>query len=190
MRMRGMVASILVLAVAGLARADVRTLVFTPDPADLNDLDHHSVYEWGIDVALEPDDVILAAELRFDNIANWNDDENVLYTHLLDWAAAGVADVYYDDQSSEDYFDTLYNGVQTSLVTYLNLPSTGQDLVYTFSDDEIAAFNDYLTDQRVGIGFDPDCHFYNDGISLVVTVPEPATAALVGLGLLAAWRRR
>ncbi len=190
MRMRGFVASLLVLAAAALARADVRTLVFTPDPADMHDLDHHSVYEWGIDVDLEAGESVLAAELRFENIANWDDGDNVLYTHLLDWAEAGVTDVYYDDQADEDYFDTLYQGTQTPLVTYVNLPSTGQDLIYGFSDDEVAALNDYLADERIGIGIDPDCHFYNDGISLVVTVPEPTGALLLGLGVLAAVRRR
>lgn len=81
---------------------------------------------------------------------------------------------------------------------------TGQgsrDITYDFTASEIAALMTYASDGIVGLGFDPDCHFYNDGISFKVTtaslptggeVPEPTTMLLFGTGLIgiAGMRRR
>ncbi|MGC4081761.1 MAG: PEP-CTERM sorting domain-containing protein [Vicinamibacterales bacterium] len=68
---------------------------------------------------------------------------------------------------------------------------------YTFSAPQLAILNAYIANGLdFAIGFDPDCHFYNDGISLTLTtapaspaVPEPASIVLLGTGLLAVGRR-
>ncbi len=170
---------VLVLFLSGPTQAALYTL--TPNPSDLYDLDHHRYYTWGIDRPWDSSDIAVSATLSFDNIRNWNDKPNVLYIHLLDRARLGVRQGW-DNQGGGDQFA----GQGVVLEIYRNLPSTPQDLSYSFTPEQILALNAYASDGRFGLGFDPDCHFYNDGAQLNIatgTVPEPASIALLTMGL-------
>lgn len=62
------------------------------------------------------------------------------------------------------------------------------NLTYNFDDASLKALFEYALDGQFGIGIDPDCHYYNDGIYFTVVtadapVPEPSTFILFGAGL-------
>ena len=186
--------SLIVLLALGLsasgAGADV--FQFAPTPADLSDLDHYYYYTWRI-ANTGIDQPIASATLTMKNIANWDSNPNVLYVHLLNTASSGVRS-YYDAESGGDAF--VGQGIE--LVTYRNLSTTPTTLTYEFDYAELAKLNDYLASGGdFALGFDPDCHYWNDGISLTVAevagtpVPEPATVSLLLAGsALLAWRHR
>ena len=185
-----------VLALAALAAGPVAlgdVYSITPPDPDLDDLDHSKCYTWGIDTPWPTDEAeAVSATLEFQQIRDWTWESNVLYIHLLDDAPAGLS-YTRDSQGGGDNFA----GQGIVLEVYRDLPATPQDLVYQFTKDQIDTLNDYAADGRFGLAFDPDCHFYNEGVSLRIAtelteIPEPATLTLlaVGTGLILFRRRR
>lgn len=186
--------AIISLAVAGVAaaNANITTTVLKPTPGDVFDLDHYYYYTWGTEFKVPTGHEIVGATLKFDDIWNWKKEPNVLYVTLLDNPAKGVK-TYYDNQGGGNAFAG--KGVHVGSWTD---PVGGYDrkfdLVYDFKKlgllDELNAF---AKDGRFGFGFDPDCHFYNKGITMTIQtapVPEPTTMALLAAGGVAAFLRR
>ncbi|MCK4632436.1 MAG: PEP-CTERM sorting domain-containing protein, partial [candidate division Zixibacteria bacterium] len=168
--------------------------VFEPTPYDLGDLRHDNAWEWGLDFSggWYFEEVVLT----FKNIRNSNDAPNILFIRLLDDVTVGTTKYWDSPDVESDYFAC--QGVLIDAWTD-DVPGNPSvvDLTYTFSTEGLLGHwsNFVANDGMVGFGFDPDCHFDNDGIELTVTgaIPEPGTMMLFALGMVsgvAAYRKK
>jgi len=177
------------------SQAQAGTYYFLPSDSDMDDLEHAYFYGWGINFDLQEDESIVSAQIKIYNLYNWDDDDttNILYMDLVEEIPEGFYKAY--DNSSGDAVAAYANGAgidYTALTTYHDPdgPDTIESLwSYNFSSAQLLALNEYVDDGNFGLGFDPDCHFYNKKVKLVLTteknaVPEPATIMLMASGLV------
>ncbi|MDQ3684073.1 MAG: PEP-CTERM sorting domain-containing protein [Acidobacteriota bacterium] len=72
-----------------------------------------------------------------------------------------------------------------------NLPNAQvASFTYNFTANDLAVLSAYfLNDSKIAFGFDPDCHFWNNGVTFTMQTtpntptPEPATLLLLGTGI-------
>lgn len=216
--LKGLFFASVLLCSLGSAQAVVTTLSFSPNPADLNDLDHHKVYTWRLDNL--PTTAIISAKLTITNIANWDSNPNMLFIHLLDTAKNGGVSSFLDDPTNsapvtditDDFANTRYHndpawllaaGTGDKKLTQQSFGTTPTNYTYTFTTSALTKLNNYIANGGdIALGFDPDCHYFNDGITFsfktdvpnISAVPETQAfvplAAVIGLGIFANSRLR
>lgn len=211
-KLRLMVCAMLLLALGVGAHATVYT--YNPTPSDLGDLDHYYAYQWGIrDAALYNElnngYVITSATIKIKKIWDWRVEDDILYMSLLDNVRSGVRTLYDHEEWGNYFAGAVQIGTWTDPVGGSSQHAV--NLVVDFTQSLIDTLTAYILNGtggtrngHFGLGFDPDCHYYNNGVSFSITtalappppeeptVPEPATMSLMGLGLagMAALRRR
>lgn len=196
------------LAVSCMQAAAISSYSYTPSVADLNDLDHHSAYTWRIDnININPA-TITGATITISHISNWDPNPNILFTHLFDTAKYSGVRSFTDatgtpvpDNQMIDNFAGALLGSNPLIAagtgnTFLTSPSftmTPTTFTYTFTAAQLNALRAYIANGHdIAFGFDPDCHFFNNGVTFTMTVPEGGETAVLlavaALGLVAARR--
>lgn len=148
---------------------------YEPDPSDMYDLDHQYCYTWCIDVTELHGYQIVEVNLVIKDITNWNNDRNILYIHAIDDAPEGVQWLYDGDKDGVDGFDG--QGVLVAEYSDTNGRYSRETLEYSFMDlGLIGSVQDYSSDGTLVIAFDPDCHFWNNGIELIITAERESAS--------------
>ncbi|MBA3035902.1 MAG: hypothetical protein FP814_05345, partial [Desulfobacterium sp.] len=166
---------------------------YTPSPGDLGDLDHTLAYSWGINLANKDiynhtlnlnTESIAGASLFFSSIYNWDNNYNILQVSLLDDSVTLGVKSFPDNQNPTNYFAGKYDS--KLLFSWENMSTKSRNVAIGINTntaytgqlkDGVAdgatlympanSLNNliaYASAGIFGLGFDPDCHYYNCGI--------------------------
>src|ERR1700731_1327762 len=94
------------------------TYTFSPNPSNLNNLDHHMAYVWQLNGLTLAGGNITSASLTFTNISNWDNTPNTLFIHLLDTALATPTHTL----SNGAYPVILGTGVGSEVTAFIDAP--------------------------------------------------------------------
>lgn len=192
--------AVILLISAVTVSADQYT--FVPSPSDVGDLDHEFYYAWMISWTPPIGQTIVGAQLSITNINNWGwePNQNWLYIHIIDARPSGGTKIGSNVWRWRDnaHGGNNWAGSGVWVATYTDNSTASENLSYDLGSlGLLSHLNAYASDGYFGFGFDPDCHYYNSGVSLKVTTtstPEPAgfitlASGLFPVGALIAGRR-
>ena len=170
-------------------------IIDAPGDGDLDDFDHYQAYLWRIDLDayMDAGAEIYDVTIYIDDIADWTAEwYDILWVNMVDpnyLYGTNYVTSYYDGQYPSNYFATIRNQYSASTLVGTwsdpSYPPTPQDISFSVDVD---LFNLYREDNNnIGFGFDGDCHYWNNGVRLVIntnSVSEPTLISLLGCGLL------
>lgn len=193
------------ISFAGLSNS----YTYTPSPADLYDLNHNYAFIWEIDLTQDNEgqgniDVsnITGASLFFDDIANWNDQSNILQVsvtnsilpevHRRDGNNGNGIYYYYDDEAPGDYVEDRNPAGTDQLFSLFNLNTTSRDITVDLNNNpsdvttiltpqgsqtmyanSLGTLISYISDNVLLLALDPDCHYWNNGVHLTLQTTIP-----------------
>ena len=151
---------LMIFLMGGAGWAD--TCTFTLNPSDLSAqygsgyLSRSSFYAWGIDLQLNPGDVVTAATLTYGGVKG---KKGILHTSLLDSADVGLERWSDGKKSRKNNFANWSEG--SGVLDRWTAGKKRRNHTVAFSQGEIGLLNAYLADAEEGeapfaIGIDPD----------------------------------
>ncbi len=105
--------------------------------SDMDDLDHHFAYEWGIDISnISQNETIIGATLYFNNIQNWDSNANVMHMSVLNDPSTGIT-AQYDDETDTNLFAdrNISPYTDNELFHWNNINTTYRDIAITLTKD-------------------------------------------------------